>query len=99
MRAMRPRASISLIAAAVLAVPFAVGAQDAIQRAPTAADWAALAKLPDFSGVWEAGGGGGGGRGAGRGGAPAGPQLTPAADAKRKELLSKAAEDSQTANC
>jgi hypothetical protein len=33
---------------------------------PTAADWAALAKLPDFTGVWEAalGGGGGGARGA-----------------------------------
>ncbi|HEY6343577.1 MAG TPA: hypothetical protein VIY49_18935 [Bryobacteraceae bacterium] len=32
---------------------------------PTAADWAALAKLPDLTGVWEAGlGGGGGGRAA-----------------------------------
>jgi len=36
-------------------------AQEAIYKAPTANDWAALAKLPDFSGVWERGGGGGGG--------------------------------------
>jgi hypothetical protein len=99
MPAMRRTAGISLIVAALAAPPFALRAQEAIQRAPTPADWAALAKLPDFSGVWEAGGGGGGGRGGGRGGPPAGPQLTPAADAKRKELLSKPAEDSQTANC
>jgi len=51
-------------------------AQQSIYKAPTAADWSALAKLPDFSGVWERGGGGGG-RGAaaapagGRGNAPA----------------------------
>jgi hypothetical protein len=51
-------------------------AQQPIYKAPTAADWSALAKLPDFSGVWERGGGGGG-RGAaaapagGRGTAPA----------------------------
>ena len=96
---MRRTAGLPLIVAALAAMPFVAGAQDAIQRAPTAADWAALAKLPDFSGVWEAGGGGGGGRGAGRGGPPAGPQLTPAAEAKRKELQSKAVEDSQTANC
>ena len=38
---------------------------------PTAADWAALAKLPDFTGVWEVGLGGGGG-GARGGAAPAG---------------------------
>jgi hypothetical protein len=36
---------------------------------PTAADWAALAKLPDFTGVWEVGLGGGGGGRAARGGA------------------------------
>ena len=39
-----------------------------VTKQPTAADWAALAKLPDFSGVWERGGGGGGG-GAARGNA------------------------------
>lgn len=39
-------------------------AQQPIYKAPTAADWAALAKLPDFSGVWERGGVGGGGNAA-----------------------------------
>ncbi len=38
--------------------------QRVVRKAPTAADWEAIAKLPDFTGVWEAGGGGGGGRGA-----------------------------------
>ena len=41
-------------------------------KAPTPADWAALGKLPDFTGVWEVAMGGGG-RAAGRGGAPVGP--------------------------
>src|SRR5690242_581357 len=63
--------------AASLAFGPAASAQKATRSAPTAADWAAMAKLPDFNGVWEAGlggGGGGGGRGAagaGRGAAPA----------------------------
>ena len=103
-------------------------AQTAVTRQPTAADWAALGKLPDFSGVWETGGGGGGGGGgraagggaagggAARGGNPPAPgaggaggprgggrggglQLTPAAEATRKALQSKQAEDNQTANC
>ena len=39
-------------------------AQKAATRAPTAADWAALGKLPDFTGVWEISRGGAGGRGA-----------------------------------
>ena len=34
-------------------------AQQFTSKTPTAADWAALAKLPDFTGVWERGGGGG----------------------------------------
>jgi hypothetical protein len=67
-----------------------------VYKAPTPADWTALATLPDFSGVWEIGGGGGG---RGRGGAAAGPQLTPAAEARRKELQSRPSQDSQTANC
>src|SRR5258706_4317091 len=33
-------------------------AQDFKPKPPTAADWAALGRLPDFNGVWEAGGGG-----------------------------------------
>src|SRR5687767_2666922 len=98
MRGMRRTAVFSLVLPALLLAPLVVGqAQEAIQRAPTATDWSAMAKLPDFSGVWETGGGGGAGRG--RGGPPAGPQLTPAAEAKRKELQAKGAEDSQTANC
>ena len=62
---------------------------------PTAADWAALAELPDFNGVWERGRGGGG-RG-GRGGTP----LTPTAEyaAIRGSLASRGVEDSETANC
>jgi len=98
-----------------------------IYKAPTAADWAALAKLPDFSGVWEVGfgpppaaarggrdagaaappAGAGGGRGAGAAGGGrgrggfGGPQLTPAAEARRKEAQTKAAsvQDSPAANC
>jgi hypothetical protein len=98
-----------------------------VYKAPTPADWAALAKLPDFSGVWEVGFGPPAG-GARPGGAPAaapggargdaaargagaapgrgrggggGPQLTPAAEARRKELQAKAAgvQDSPAANC
>jgi hypothetical protein len=67
------RIALVLAAAALLAAAILVEAQDFKPKPPTAADWAALAKLPDFNGVWEAGtvGGGragGGGRG---GGAPA----------------------------
>jgi hypothetical protein len=49
-------------------------AQSVARKAPTAADWAALAKLPDFNGVWEVGlgGGGGGGRAAAPAAAPGG---------------------------
>jgi hypothetical protein len=42
-------------------------AQRSTPKAPAPADWTALAKLPDFTGVWETGGGGGGAR---AGGAP-----------------------------
>ena len=95
---MRRTGVFSLVLPALLLASLVIGqAQEAIQRAPTATDWAAMAKLPDFSGVWETGGGGGAGRG--RGGPPAGPQLTPAAEAKRKDLQAKGAEDNQTANC
>lgn len=71
-------------------------AQVRAAKAPTAADWAALAKLPDFAGVWELTFGGPAGRG-GRG--TAGPSLTPAYAAKKTALAANAAEDSQTANC
>jgi hypothetical protein len=72
-----------LISVTALALTFAVAAaaQEAISKAPTTADWTAMAKLPDFNGVWERGGGGGGQRanaaaapapGAQRGAAPRG---------------------------
>ena len=98
-----------------------------IYKAPTPADWAALAKLPDFSGVWEVGFGpaparaggapaapraggapaaapgaarGDGARGAGgRGRGGGGPQLTPAAEARRKESQARAGQDSPATNC
>ena len=89
----RPGVLSALLAAAATAAT--VHAQSFTRPAPTAADWAALAALPDFSGVWEIGGGGGGGRG----GAPAGPQLTPAAEARRQELQARGREDNETANC
>jgi hypothetical protein len=78
--------------------------QTPARAAPTAADWTALAKLPDFTGVWEVGFGGPGGRGAGgrggrAGGPPAGPQLTAAYAAKRQARLANPPEDSQAANC
>jgi hypothetical protein len=67
------------------ALGWSVFAQQPIYKAPTAADWSALAKLPDFSGVWERGGGGGRGAAAapagGRGNAPA-RGATPGAGAR-----------------
>ena len=89
-------ASAAILLAMMLANrPAAAQTQAPKPSAPTAADWAALAKLPDFTGVWEIGPGGGG-RGRGL---PQGPSLTPTAAAKRKELQSLGREDNQTANC
>src|SRR5438552_8627729 len=76
-------------------------------KAPTDADWAAIAKLPDFTGVWEVGfgpppAGRSAAPAAGRGragGFPAGPSLTPAYAEKRRANLAKGSEDAQTANC
>src|SRR5258708_3793279 len=80
-------------------------------KGPGPADWAALGKLPDFTGVWEIplGGGGGRGRGAppaanrtGGGRGPAAvPALTPEYAAKAQELAKAAtkAEDNLSANC
>jgi hypothetical protein len=51
------------LVAAALAFGQAPSAKKAVSKAPTPADWAALAKLPDLTGVWEVGLGGGGGRG------------------------------------
>src|SRR5262245_39849336 len=104
-RKIRSMAVAVLLAACAAGVP--ATAQQAKPMPPTAADWAALAKLPDFTGVWEVsfgppggrGAGGGGGRGARAGGPPAGPQLTPAYAAKRQTRLANPPEDSQAANC
>jgi hypothetical protein len=61
---------VGFVAASLVFGPAAI-AQTSARKAPTAADWASLAKLPDFTGVWESapGGGGGGRAGAGRGAA------------------------------
>src|SRR5436190_6101029 len=84
------------IAALVAIGGSAAAQQPPAKAAPTAADWTAVARLPDLTGVWEQTFGGGGRRG---GGPPAGPALTPEAAAKRKALQSAAPEDNQTANC
>jgi hypothetical protein len=90
--------STSLFALALMSALFAVGAeaQWAVYEKPTAADWAALAELPDFSGVWERGGGGRGGRGGRGGGSPLSP--TPEYAALRDQLRA-ASGPSQSANC
>ena len=42
----------SLLATAILVAAPALAADDPTDRAPTSAEWSALAKLPDWSGVW-----------------------------------------------
>ena len=90
--------AFSVLATTIAGAAVLASAQARAQKPPTAADWAAIGKLPDFTGVWEASFGGGRGRGGG-GGVPQGPQLTATAMAKRKELQSTPREDNQTANC
>src|SRR6266498_2583906 len=68
-------------------------AQEFPRKAPAAADWAALARLPDFNGVWEVT------LGAGPRGRPSGPSLTPEYAEKKKAFDAAAPEDNQTANC
>lgn len=89
------------IACAVLlaaAVGWPAFAQQPIYKAPTAADWSALGTLPDFSGVWERGGGGG--RGAGARGRGAGPSFTPKYEGMRAAAArAPQPEDNATANC
>ena len=66
------RIRFAFLAAAVACATVAVG-QKVARKAPTAEDWTAIAKLPDFTGVWEAGfGGGGRGAATAKGPGPAG---------------------------
>src|SRR3990172_4099466 len=53
--------AVGILASAVFGSTSA--AQNFTTKAPTPADWTALAKLPDLNGVWERGGVGAGGRG------------------------------------
>jgi hypothetical protein len=73
-------------------------AQESKSKPPAPAEWAARAKLPDLTGVWEAPTVGRGGRGA-VGGPPAVPQLTPAYAAKKRELDARNFDDTEAANC
>jgi hypothetical protein len=81
-------------------------AQNFKRPAPTAADWAALSKLPDFTGVWEVPLGGpartsSSGGTAARTGFPPRPRLplTPEWAAKVKALQARAPQDTTSANC
>ncbi|HXQ25172.1 MAG TPA: hypothetical protein VN822_02080 [Candidatus Acidoferrales bacterium] len=82
---------------------FATAAQDFKRPAPTPADWAALAKLPDFTGVWEVRMGGPPITNPAVGvpplGRPAPLSLTPEYAAKKKQLQTDAPDDNQSANC
>jgi len=85
-----------LVCYAVTAFAFTANAQTPFKRPPpTPADWAALAKLPDLTGVWEIpmGGPGGGFFPPGR------PSLTPEYAAKAQALAAHAGEDTSSANC
>lgn len=96
-RLIAPLAALSLL----WAVPAAT--QTRTTHVPTAADWAALAKLPDFTGVWEIA------RVApARGARPGAPStatrsstmtLTPEYAAKKKAYDAHPPEDSEAANC
>jgi len=94
------------VIAGLLFFGLTAAAQKTARPAPAAADWAALAKLPDFNGVWEVAPPSATGRGAGparaRGvaGGAAAPALTPAYAAKALAMASQPkAEDNQSANC
>ena len=70
----RSFALVSLVAAGLATGAVStVSAQEWKTKSPTAADWAAMAKLPDFNGVWEAGRAPGAAPAAGRAGAGAAP--------------------------
>ena len=82
----------------LMGMTISVAAQDSKPKPPAAADWAALAKLPDLTGVWEAPTVGRGG-GVRDGGPPPVPQLTPAYAAKKRDLDTRNLDDTEAANC
>jgi hypothetical protein len=95
----------ALIALLVLTVlPSIAAAQNFKRPVPTAADWTALAKLPDLTGVWEVPMGGPATRITNPAvGVPASGRtslsLTPEYAAKKKQSQATAAEDNASANC
>ena len=97
-----------LFAFALASLTFAsvASAQKFTRPAPTPADWAALAKLPDFTGVWEVPMGGPARSSSSSStprvtGFPPRPQLslTPEWAAKVKDLEANAPQDTGSANC
>ncbi|MBZ5693787.1 MAG: hypothetical protein LAN36_00350 [Acidobacteriia bacterium] len=98
-----------LVIAALASAAFTsvTAAQGFKRPVPTPADWAALAKLPDFTGVWEVPMGGPAPATASSGGttparsffSPPRLSLTPEYAAKAKALAESAPEDTSSANC
>src|SRR5688572_18834840 len=90
------RSRMGAVVLLAVSVGLVSNAQNFTPKAPTAADWAQVGKLPDFTGVWEVSRAGGGG---GARGGPSGPSLMPEYAAKRKAFLASPPDDGQTANC
>ncbi len=82
-----------------------VVAQNFTPKSPTMEEWTALARLPDFTGVWERVGVGAGGTAqAGRGqrataAVPRAPAYRPEYEAKKRAYQANPPEDNETANC
>jgi hypothetical protein len=87
---------VAVIASTILGT--VATAQRFVPRVATAADWAALARLPDFNGVWEVASGGPNRRGADGARLP-GPSLTPEYAARKKAFEASTPEDHQATNC
>jgi len=87
-----------LVLLLVTGMTISVAAQEWKSKPAAAADWTAIAKLPDLTGVWEAPTVGRGGRGPAAGPPPV-PQLTPAYAAKKRELDARNFDDTEAANC
>jgi hypothetical protein len=96
---MKQKITILALAPLMMLAAATATAQWAVYEKPAPDDWAALADLPDFSGVWERGGGGGGrgggGRGRGRGSA-----VSPTPEyAALRDQLRQTEVGGQSANC